>query len=91
MILSDREVRAGIQRKIIWVTPCPPASDPRWSATTLDLTLDAELRPWKALGGAVRIGDSVILLAQNDAVPDPPPRSSSRSFWNNMAWTASSS
>ncbi len=52
MILSDREVRAAIQRKVIWVTPCPPATDKRWSATTLDLTLDTEIRPWKALGGA---------------------------------------
>ncbi len=34
------------------MTPYPPASDPRWSATTLDLTLDAEIRPWQAVGGA---------------------------------------
>src|SRR5216683_508004 len=52
MILSDREVRAAIQRKVIWITPPPPANDKRWSATTLDLTLDAEIRPWQALGGA---------------------------------------
>jgi dCTP deaminase len=52
MILSDREARAAIQRKVIGVTPCPPASDQRWSATTLDLTLDAEIRPWAALSGA---------------------------------------
>jgi hypothetical protein len=52
MILSDREARAAVQRKLIGVTPCPPASDPRWSATTLDLTLDAEIRPWLALDGA---------------------------------------
>jgi dCTP deaminase len=52
MILSDREARAVIQRKIIGVTPCPPASDKRWSATTLDLTLDAEIRAWVALDGA---------------------------------------
>ena len=52
MILSDRETRGAIQRKFIWVSPCPPASDQRWSATTLDLTLDAEIRPWESLGGA---------------------------------------
>jgi dCTP deaminase len=52
VILSDREIRAGVQRKLISITPCPPADDKRWSATTLDLTLDAELRPWSALGGA---------------------------------------
>ncbi len=52
MILSDREVRAAIQRQLIGVTPCPPASDQRWSSTTLDLTLAAEIRPWGPLGGA---------------------------------------
>jgi dCTP deaminase len=52
MILSDRETRAAIQRRLIGVTPCPPASDPRWSPTTLDLTLDAEIPPWEALAGA---------------------------------------
>ncbi len=52
MILSDREVRAAIQRRVVWVTPSPPANDKRWSATTLDLTLDAEIRPWQPLGGA---------------------------------------
>jgi dCTP deaminase len=52
MILSDREVRAAIQRKIIWVSDCPAAGDKRWSSTTLDLTLDAEIRPWGPLMGA---------------------------------------
>jgi dCTP deaminase len=50
MILSDREVRAAIQGRRIWVTPCPPASDKRWSSTTLDLTLAAEIRPWLPQG-----------------------------------------
>jgi dCTP deaminase len=52
VILSDREVRAGVQRRLIGITPCPAADDKRWSPTTLDLTLDAEIRPWIALGGA---------------------------------------
>jgi dCTP deaminase len=52
MILSDREVRAAIQRGIISVSNCPPASDKRWASTTLDLTLDAEIRPWTPQGGA---------------------------------------
>jgi dCTP deaminase len=52
MILSDREARAVIARKVIGVTPCPPAGDKRWSSTTLDLTLDAEIRPWEAFAGA---------------------------------------
>lgn len=46
MILSDREIRAAIQERRIGVTPCPPADDKRWSPTTLDLTLAAEIRPW---------------------------------------------
>jgi hypothetical protein len=48
MILSDREVRAAIERKIIGVTPCPPGNDKRWSATTLDLTLE---QPGRELHG----------------------------------------
>jgi dCTP deaminase len=52
MILSDREVRAARQRRSIWVSDCPPASSKRWSSTTLDLTLAAELRPWLPQGGA---------------------------------------
>jgi dCTP deaminase len=52
MILSDREVRAAIQQGIISVSNCPPASDKRWASTTLDLTLDAEIRPWTPQGGA---------------------------------------
>jgi dCTP deaminase len=52
VILSDREARALIQRKIIWVTPCPPPGEKRWSATSLDLTLDAEIRPWEARADA---------------------------------------
>jgi dCTP deaminase len=47
MILSDREVKSLIQRGIIGVTPCPEPADQRWSSTSLDLTLDAEIRPWK--------------------------------------------
>jgi len=52
MILSDREARAAQQRRVIWVSDCPPASDKRWSSTTLDLTLGAEIRPWLPQGSA---------------------------------------
>lgn len=52
MILSDREVRAARERRLIWISDCPPASNKRWSSTTLDLTLAEEIRPWQALGGA---------------------------------------
>ena len=49
MILSDREIQAAIARKAILVTGCPPSDSPRWSSTSLDLTLDAEIRPWKEI------------------------------------------
>src|SRR5262249_7926187 len=51
MILSDRETRAARQRRLILVSDCPPPSDKRWASPTLDLTLAAEIRPWKSLGG----------------------------------------
>jgi dCTP deaminase len=59
MILSDREVRAAVLRKVIGIVPCPPGDDKRWSSTTLDLTLDAEIRPWLPIdgGGAEMIID----------------------------------
>jgi dCTP deaminase len=71
MILSDREVRAAIGRKVIWVSPCPSADDKRWSATTLDLTLDSEIRPWKPQGGAgidVTIDPSSAAFNSNNVV-----------------------
>jgi dCTP deaminase len=52
MILSDREVRFAIHRRLVGVTNCPPANDKRWSATTLNLTLAAEIRPWVPQGGS---------------------------------------
>jgi dCTP deaminase len=52
VILSDREVRAARERRLIWISGCPPASSMRWSATTLDLTLADEIRPWQPQGGA---------------------------------------
>ena len=52
MILSDREVRAARERRLIWISDCPPRSNQRWSSTTLDLTLAEEIRPWQPQGGA---------------------------------------
>lgn len=49
MILSDREIRLAISRGVIGLSPCPPADSARWSSTTIDLLLDAELRVWGAL------------------------------------------
>ncbi len=49
MILSDREIRLAIERGAVGLTPCPPPDSPLWSSTTLDLTLDGELRFWGPL------------------------------------------
>jgi dCTP deaminase len=49
MILSDREIRLAIERGTIGLTPCPAADSPLWSSTTVDLTLDPELRVWGPL------------------------------------------
>lgn len=47
MILSAREIRAAVRRRSIGLTPCPPDDSPRWTSTSVDLTLDAEIRVWK--------------------------------------------
>jgi dCTP deaminase len=49
VILSDREIMAAIARGAISIKGCPPADSPRWSSTSLDLTLDAEIRPWEPI------------------------------------------
>lgn len=46
MILCDREVRAAVERGAIGITEL--STEPRrWSPTSLDLTLDAEVCVWK--------------------------------------------
>jgi dCTP deaminase len=52
MILSDREILAAIARGAIGLTPCPPPGDSRWTSTAVDLTLDAEIRPWEGIRSA---------------------------------------
>jgi len=49
MILSDREIRLAIERGVIGLTSSPPPDSSRWSSTTVDLTLDNELRVWGPL------------------------------------------
>ncbi len=44
MILSDREIRAAIERQALKITPVPAPE--HWSSTALDLTLDGEIRRW---------------------------------------------
>jgi dCTP deaminase len=45
MILSDREIKAAMFRRSVYITPPPP--NERISSTAIDLTLDGELRIWK--------------------------------------------
>jgi len=47
MVLSDREIRAAIERKALLIVPDPPPE--AWTSTAVDLTLDKELRRWKVL------------------------------------------
>jgi dCTP deaminase len=44
MILSDREIRAALDREAVVIDP-PPAVK-AWSSTAVDLTLDYQLRKW---------------------------------------------
>jgi dCTP deaminase len=46
MILSDREVRSAVARRIIGITEMPGANSSRWASHALDLTLDAEISLW---------------------------------------------
>jgi dCTP deaminase len=49
MILSDREIRAALERGAIRITPF--SSPQAFSSTALDLTLGAELRIWEPAPG----------------------------------------
>jgi len=46
MILSDREIRAALEREAVRITPMPLLE--AFSSTALDLTLGVELRVWPA-------------------------------------------
>lgn len=56
MILSDREIKAALGREAIRITPRPP--DERISSTSVDLTLDVELRVWRPPPGGVSLAFS---------------------------------
>jgi deoxycytidine triphosphate deaminase len=53
MILSDREIRAALNRQSIRITPDPRQDDSVWSSTAIDLHLDKDLAFWKhpSVGG----------------------------------------
>jgi dCTP deaminase len=51
MILSDREILMAVERGVIGITPLPAWGAKAWTSTALDLHLDGEIRPWKAIEG----------------------------------------
>jgi dCTP deaminase len=53
MILSDREIQAAISRGSLTITPPPPAQ--AYSSTSLDLTLDSQIRLWDTAAGGVKM------------------------------------
>lgn len=46
MILSDREIRAALERRAIRITPEPQHDPDVWTSTALDLRLHEELSQW---------------------------------------------
>jgi dCTP deaminase len=52
MILADREVKAALDCGHLAVIPRPEDDSARWSPTTLDLTLDDEVRQWRGSAGS---------------------------------------
>jgi dCTP deaminase len=45
MILSDREIKAAIDNRLIVINPRPDSR--HWTSTAIDLTLDSKIRKWK--------------------------------------------
>lgn len=48
MILSDREIRAALDRDSVRITPDPRQNAALWASTAIDLHLDGELAYWGA-------------------------------------------
>jgi dCTP deaminase len=46
VILSDREILMAHERGVIRISPLPKWGSKAWTSTSLDLTLDSEIRPW---------------------------------------------
>jgi dCTP deaminase len=63
VILSDHEIRAAVGREDIGLTPLPLDAR-RWSPTSVDLTLDREIRPWRTISGA---GGEAVIEPGSDA------------------------
>jgi dCTP deaminase len=53
MILSDREIQAVMLRGSLAITPPPPPQ--AYSSTSLDLTLDAQIRLWDRAAAGVKM------------------------------------
>jgi dCTP deaminase len=47
MILSDREIRAALDRDSVRITPDPRQNAALWASTAIDLHLDGELAYWE--------------------------------------------
>ena len=62
MILSDREIRAAMERGALKITPKPEAD--AWSSTAVDLRLAKDLVQWKSPGGDGV--EAVVCPANND-------------------------
>lgn len=87
MILSDREIRLANERHAIWLTPFPLKDSPLWSPTTVDLTLDAELRVWDHSNPQLAAMSSIPSVLDSIPINSSPitrPRSIARpgSSWN---------
>jgi dCTP deaminase len=54
MILSDREILMAVEHGVIGISPLPAWGAKAWTSTALDLHLDGEIRPWKAIEGVGR-------------------------------------
>jgi dCTP deaminase len=50
VILSDREIKAALERGSIQITPDPRAETSLWSSTSLDLRLGEQLALWELSG-----------------------------------------
>ena len=50
MILSDREIRAALERDGVRITPDPREDESVWSSTAVDLRLAGELAYWNPQG-----------------------------------------
>ncbi|HYT93892.1 MAG TPA: hypothetical protein VEL76_34555 [Gemmataceae bacterium] len=82
MILSDREIRAALDRGSVRLTPDPRQDGSVWSSTALDLRLDGQLAFWNppaAGGGPTEVDpyhpdyDYSLFVSQSASIVTIPP------------------